>query len=1198
MSRSWTPQQLEAIEADGTLTVLSAAAGSGKTTVLVEKALRILLDKENPTPADKLLIVTFSNASAREFRNRIEKGINKAIKENPSDSYIKSQKAALQKADISTIHSFCIKLVRENFEKLDIAPDFTICDEAKSLVIHSRAIDMAMEYGYTLPDFCKYVTLFGKSSQDKKIREFLKEMFYYFSALPFPEKKAEELCAMSESEDFENSAVYAYLCRDIEEQIGYAEYLVEREKHYLALGDVQEYAAAIAKNEHIVSAMSAALKAGNSAELCSIAGAKLHSLGRVKSKSDSSVSISELNKTFAKTLEDIAEDAAFLDRNLYLEQSAQTKHYIRAVTDVFLYYSAKLMEIKKREKTFEFSDFEHFAVQLLLNEDGTRTRLAKDLSEKYVKIMEDEFQDTSYVQDMIFNTIAKDKESNLFVVGDVKQSIYGFRKASPQILLEKRSRGYKDPENAKTIVLPNNFRSDVKVIKGVNLIFERIMTEGLGGVNYSDGEQLVPAPNAIDCGGVGTSIMISVNDEQKMVAERVHRMVTEGYMIDDGGTKREVRYDDFCVLLRNRKNFGKFVEAFRRYGIRTFVKDDQPLLQKEEIQSITALLRVINNPTQEVYLTAGMFGDIFDFTLDEILTMKLEDKTENLYRLVASLDNPKAVAFMEQLKDFAFAAKIYSPDKLIDYIVNATGYYTKLSFCEDGSEKRENIRRFISFAKKYIKDYQSTLGDFLRYLDLCLETGKSSDTMSFQPPNTVAIMTMHNSKGLEFPICFVSGLGTQFNRQDRTKRLLMDTELGIATYANEKFGYNRSTAGVQAIRKKLLRSLADDEMRLLYVALTRAKNNLFLTAEFTRLLTQNTIIKMYEKSGRELNEYALRKANTPMEWIIVASMVHPDLFRDFFDAHKEQAVKENKPKKSKKKSAEETAQQTQPADNTAAGTDTAKADEHNGEQQPADGNTAPQQSEEPSVEQRREGESDRFMTFEVMYGMDFWGETEKEETPQIKLDSEKAMKNLGYVYPHLARTKLPVKVSVGEVAKAAHTVTLKKPDFVKQQHFSAAQKGTQMHLFAQHSDILLARTNLQSEIERLAQRGTVDKKLLNVKQIETFVNSPVATVMLNADKLYKEKEFLVSANARKVLGDDALEGEEILVQGVIDCLAVKNGEAVVIDYKTDRVDSMAQLYERYSKQLEMYRFAAHSLYDFEKVKCIIYSFYLGEYMEF
>ena len=192
MARQWTPQQLQAIEADGKLTVLSAAAGSGKTTVLVEKALRILLNEENKTPADKLLIVTFSNASAKEFKNRIEKGINEAIKRNPENAYIKSQKIALQKADISTIHSFCIKLARENFEVLDIAPDFTICDDAKAIAIHQKAIDAAMEYGYTLEDFSKFVTLFGKSSQDKQVREFLQYMYYYFSALPFPQQRAKQ----------------------------------------------------------------------------------------------------------------------------------------------------------------------------------------------------------------------------------------------------------------------------------------------------------------------------------------------------------------------------------------------------------------------------------------------------------------------------------------------------------------------------------------------------------------------------------------------------------------------------------------------------------------------------------------------------------------------------------------------------------------------------------------------------------------------------------------------------------------------------------------------------------------------------------------------------------------------------------------------------------------------------------------------
>ena len=1160
--RQWTSQQLKAIEADGTLTVLSAAAGSGKTTVLVEKALRILLDEENKTPADRLLIVTFSNASAKEFKNRIEKGINEAIKENPENSYIKSQKVALQKADISTIHSFCIKLTRENFELLDIAPDLSICDDAKSLDIHSRAIDAAMEYGYENPDFCRYVSLFGKSSQDKQIREFLRYMHQYFSALPFPEKRAAELAEKAESEKFEDSAVYKFLWEDIGEQIRYIKYLHNRQKMLVYNGDVDAYLEGVLANGNKIDMLAEAYDRRNVFVVKSIANEKLYPLGRLKKGEGTNYSdaVKAVNEKIKDMLRSVAEDVEYLDEERYKEDNAQAVAYIKAITDVFIFYSQKLIELKKAEKSFEFSDFEHFAVKLLVDENGSRTAVADNLQQKYVKIMEDEFQDTSFVQDMIFRTIAQDKESNLFVVGDVKQSIYGFRKASPQILLEKRSRQNTDPSLGTTIVLPNNFRSEVNVIRCVNYLFEQIMTEQLGGVNYSEGEQLLPAPGRTDSGTAGTELVIVTDKESEanVVADRIYKMVAEGYTISDGGQQRPVGYGDFCILLRNKKRFDEFAKALKAKGIKSFVRDDQPLLEKPEVQSVITLLRVINNPLQEVYLTAGMFGDIFSFTLDDILGYKLKDKKENLYRLLTQSEDPKAKEFLETLRDFAFAAKIYSPDKLTDYIIDKTGYYTKLSFAENGADKRENIRRFISLAKKYAAGHQGYLGDFLRYIDLALESGGISSENFRQPANTVAIMTMHTSKGLEFPICFISGLGTAFNKRDSAKRLMIDPELGMATYVNESFGHNRSTAGIRAISKKILRENANDEMRLMYVAMTRAKNKMFLTAQLTNVFTLNTAKRIWEKTSFVPEMYALRTATNPMEWVITGFINHPKVSERYSDG-----VMEGEHKVTFERMGIDSG-------------DISISEDYNFDTildvefiNPADVAEIilPQQQTECAVQ-------------------------------KSEISVEKAKANFDYVYHNAAKTRLPIKVSVGEVAKAPHAVTLRKPDFVKQQHFSAAEKGTQMHLFAQHSDILLARADLESEISRLADKGIVDRKLLNRKQIEKFVDSKVATLMLNAEKIYKEKEFLVSANARTVLGDDSFEGQEILIQGVIDCLVMNGRDAVVVDYKTDRVENMQQLHERYSKQLEMYRFAAESLYETDSVKCIIYSFYLGEYIEF
>lgn len=1156
--RQWTEQQLKAIEADGTLTVLSAAAGSGKTTVLVEKALRMLLDEQNKTPADRLLIVTFSNASAKEFKNRIEKGINEAIKQNPENSYIKAQKVALQKADISTIHSFCIKLTRENFEALDIAPDFTICDEVQSFAIHEKAIDEAMEYGYGNGDFRRYVSLFGKSSQDKQIREFLKDMFYYFSALPFPEKRALELSDMAERENFEDTETYRYLWKELGQQIEYAEYLIYRQKTLCVCGGVKAYMAGIIANCGRIAELKQAYEEHNAERIKEISSQKLFPLGRVKAGegNEYSEAIKSVNTLLAKLLEEISDDVCYLDGDMYAAQKEQTQKYIRAITDVFVFYSRRLMEIKKAEKAFEFSDFEHFAVQLLLDEKGCRTPLAASLQEKYIKIMEDEFQDTSYVQDMIFKTIAKENEKNLFVVGDVKQSIYGFRKASPEILLEKRSRHYKDASLGETIVLPNNFRSEVNVIRGINCLFEQIMTENLGGVDYKKGEQLMPAPNRADSGTPGISILVSdsKDGEAAMVADKIALMLAEGYEIEENGTKRRVKPEDFCILLRNKKNFDTFAMALKEKGIESFVNDEKPLLETPEVQSVISLLKVINNPLQEVYLTAGMFGDIFGFTLDDILNLKLKNKKENLYRLLAQSDSEKSKVFLETLKEFSFAAKIYSPDKLIDYIINVTGYYQNLAFTENGSCKRENLRRFISFAKTYIKGYRNYLGDFLRYIDLAVATGKSGSESFRQPAGTVAIMTMHTSKGLEFPVCFVSGLGTPFNKMDRSKRLMIDPVIGMATYANESFGHNRSTAGIQAIKRKILNANADDEMRLLYVALTRAKNRLFLTAQYTNMFTANTYRKVWEKTNSRISEYALKNANTPMEWILTGYKDQPQIYGSFGGcAAADSEITFENMGVSK--------EDIRTSDNSTCG------------------NIITFEFAEPSA-------------------ADMQPQQEEQTAESVSFEEYTARGNLEYVYPHIAKTLLPIKVSVGEIAKSTPEISLKKPNFVQKQHFSAAEKGTQMHLFAQHSDILLARTNLDNEIDRLCEKGTVDRKLLNRKQIETFINSPVASIILNGEKVYKEKEFLMPYSAQKALGTEEYREETVMVQGVIDCLVINGEKGYIIDYKTDRVQDMDTLYRRYSKQLEMYRTAGGYLYELNDIRCIIYSFHLGEYTEF
>ncbi len=1127
----WTQEQMQALQTDDRMTVVSAAAGSGKTTVLVARALNLLLDEEKPVSAEKIIMTTFSNASAAEFKNRIEKGINERIRENPQNNYIKMQKVALQKANISTIHAFCIKLVRENFQSLDISPDFTICDEAQSDALHTLAISLAMDYGYTLPDFKTFVSFYGKSSRDDTIRKFLRQMDYFFSALPHPARAAARMAQEYGSMIMEESLAFVQIMKGLKTGAEYLVYLAQRMENLYMASDFEGYETGIRLVKSQAAEILAAVENADLDTLAALVNAKAISLGRAKPKCDESTAINDkvYGDSYKKQVKAMAAAVEYLDSEQYRLDMANTKKYVDVLFQVYLEYQKILMALKKERKMFEFSDFEHLALQLLQNEDGTATDLALGLQSEYEYIMEDEFQDTSYVQDAIFSMLSKENSSNLYIVGDVKQSIYGFRKASPQIFLDKRQTGLDHSEKGNTIFLPHNFRSSYSVIEGVNYIFHNLMSKECGGVDYDENEELKTLKEPDHT--IGVQLNIYDSNEVESVTAQISRMIKDGYQINDNGVIRPVHSGDFAILLRDKAKFRRYKDSLEKLGFEAFVRDDELILQKPEVQSIINLMRVVANPLQELYLTATMFGDLFDFTLDEILKIRSDNPRINLYKALALSDKPKSAQLLAVLKDLTYISGVYSADKLIDYICKKTGYYSKLSFSPDGVEKRENIRWFIDFARNWAKTHPSDLTAFLRWTDMYLEKGKGNNPEGQKSDKAISIMTMHTSKGLEFPVCFVPGLSKKFNTQDTVNRLLLDTQLGVGMYANTKFGYNNSTLNIHAIKAAMKENMYNEEMRLLYVAFTRSKNLLVLSAEYNRNFTASSVERVVACTDGVPHPAMLQSAVCPAQWVVAAFCGHPAIANEYSFGR-----------------------------------------------------------EDVNIPQ----------TVEIQF---LTGETQAEEAKQeemqisVEADIEKIRENLNFVYPHTPRTKLPVKVSVSEIAKSSF-ITLAKPDFIKGDKATAAEKGTAMHRFAQHADILLARTDLGTELARLENSGMIDRKLLNIPAIEKFIFSEVAERILNSEKVYTEKDFLVPYNAASALGDDSYRCDEVLVQGVMDCVLQNGDEITVIDYKTDFVHSMDTLFRRYEKQLELYRYGAKQLFGTEKVKCILYSFHLDDFIEF
>ncbi len=1127
MKQNWTKDQQKALEKSDKLTVVSAAAGSGKTTVLVEYVMRLLLDEENPVSADRFLIATFSNEAAKEFKNRIEKAINQRIKQEPKNLFYKTQKASLQKADIQTIHSFCIKLVRENFQSLGINADFTICDDAKSSEIHALAIEQAMIFAYSKEDFKDFVSFYGRSSQDKDIREFLLNMHHFFQALAHSVKQAQKLKDeyIKNSKDLKNSIWYKSIISDIKRRADYIYSLSENIKKANENSEVIGYEDGIYSLSNHSQNLLNATKSDDVDKILQLLEVGVPALGRVKNASDDSKRIKEIHALYKKEYEKLKEYIVYLNEEVFKEHMQKTTKYTQLIFEVFEYYQSILFEIKKEKNAFEFSDFEHLALELLEDENNQPTALAKSLQEHYYCILEDEFQDTNFVQDAIFTKIAKEDEKNLYVVGDVKQSIYGFRKASPEIFLEKRQRGIDDETKANTVFLSHNFRSDVSVINGVNAIFNRIMTKQVGGVDYEDFEFLQSLKE--DKGEIGVEVNIYSKDtEAQNIAYKINSLIKEGYLIKDKGGKRKVRPSDFAILLRGHSKTQSFKDALMQYNYQSYVKSNDFAFDVPEVESVISMLRVISNPYKEVPLFAVMFGDLISFNLDEILDIKKSDKKQNLYKLLLESDDEKAKNLINLLKEFQNVSYVYSIDKLIEYICKKTQYYEKLALSENAMAKRENLRFFISFAKEYASATKGNLNSFLNYLDSYIQNNKMLKKQGGANNDSVNIMTMHTSKGLEFPICFVADLSKKFNEMDFRKRLFLDTQLGYGIYANTAFGYNNSTIAIKSIKNKMLKTRADDEMRLLYVALTRAKNLLFLSGEVSSQFTQNSINRIAQtQNSLYPHPQELINSSNMLEWILRANLdnsfytnqYHFLSFKDSKDKMKINIV-----------------------------------------------------DEEIVIEEVKT----------------------KEEIRAKQYDISAFKENLAYVYKDKEKTTLPIKVSVSEVVKTNPITILQVPAFIKNTNQTAMQKGTSTHVFAQFCDIKNARENFEKEVLDVCSKYDIDKDLLKIDKLKAFVNSKMGDMILKADEVYKEADFLVP-----YFLDEEKNEKEVLLQGIIDCVLIKGEKVTVIDYKTDNIKSLEVLKRRYKPQLDLYKRAAKYLYNKEDIDCLIYSFELNDFIK-
>ena len=1157
----FTNEQQNALDARGRVLV-SAAAGSGKTAVLVEKVINMICNEPDPIDIDKLLVVTFTNAAANEMKARISSRLAEKLKDDPENFNLRKQKLLLSSANICTIDSLCISLVREYFYQLGIPSDFKIADKSITSKLQNNCIDeiFTRKFEEKNQNFLDLVSVFGGERADEKLKENILKVYDYLCSLPFPDKYIEN--AISIYNDFDENSilfevVWAYACdlmrgRFTVFQSSYGELLEDD----LISGYGEAFALIHAKIEKILNFIINRDYKGIVEFLANFSNEKLKSVRNYSNiafrekmkaaKKDAETDIEKLKSLFSCSYSDIFDDIKTL------------LPIIKEFFGITQEFSEKLFEEKKKINSFDFADIEALVLKLLIKNDNgkiVKTTIADELSNKFYTVLVDEYQDTNDLQNTIFNILANDGKK-LFMVGDVKQSIYGFRKANPKNFLKARNElpvFTKNAEKSK-VIMSGNFRSCVDVCNFVNFLFYRILTKECGDMLYDDEDMLVPKQKFLDVDDNRVSFnVITTKDEHTSIerqayyiADVINSKVGKNIITDDKRL-RPAQYKDVCILLRNRKEMPVISEILKSKGIPVWVDDNEGLLEEKEVVTLFSLLQVIDNPFLDVPLLATLTGDIYNFSADEIAKIKAKHKKKCLYDalICEKNENKKIQEFLDEISEFRRISNLSSVSSLISKILNKTSYENTVYLYENGDSCYSNLLLFKETAKNFETNTQRGLSAFVTYIKRQIKNGNTLQKAVFsaENDNAVRIMTMHRSKGLQFPICILACLDKKFNRIDSSADIILTENCGLGLNfidKNRHIKYSTFPRTACLLENKAISQ--SEELRLLYVAMTRAKDYLIMVSadenyEKHFLECKNQLI--LSKDDRFLSSVILN-CDSFHKMIMLASCIH-----NSNGSSNEVDIKSN-------------------------------FGYH--------GNF--------TVNIHNDEFDDRIV-----------------EKQDIRTDFDEnrfneIVKCLNYKYPYKDLNKIFVKQSASSLAHKEFSSKFdftSTPVFERNQKLNAAQKGTAMHKFMQYCEFKDAAVSISDEVKRLTAQGkltTDEADSLKEENLKAFFDSEIGKKVLQSQDVYKEQGFMVELNANDVYDDLGEEfiGEKIIVQGFADLCFIDNDSLTIVDYKTDRADK-DELISRYKTQLDIYALSLSQTFNMPVSKTAIYSFYLKELIE-
>ena len=1224
----WTNEQAQAIKTRNCNLLVAAAAGSGKTAVLVERIIKIITNEENPVDIDKLLVVTFTSAAAAEMRERIAAAISKELEKSPNSKNLQRQLTLLSRANITTMHSFCLEVIKNYFYTIDLDPSFRIGDETEATLMKNEIIEELFDeyYEEENEDFKDLLEAYSGSKDDEKLKEMILSLHRFSMSGPWPEKwliekaeafnintleeldKTEWVKVLKDSLRVEIRGflnMYKKALEIIEYTDGLSPYLEAFNSDYGYLYNAYE-----SLNEDLTSVYNA---------LNAITFITLKRLKKSEVLDENAQeTVKAIREGVKKKVKSLIESSFEFTPGEALDGIKEVYPFMKTLANITVEFAKRFDEKKREKNILDFNDLEHLCLKILIDRDEENNIIPSNVAEHFRnyfdEVLVDEYQDSNDVQETIINLVSRrlGDNPNVFMVGDMKQSIYRFRQAKPKLFKDKYdSYSEEDESKDRKILLYKNFRSRQEVIDGANYIFKMVMSEVVGELEYTDKEALnlgasfeIPKDekqvvggeielHIIDKSGLVKEENNDFNEddseqakedeedidgitlEAKVVAKRIKELFEERdgkkFQVFDKDTKeyRDVKFKDIVILLRATKNWAEiFLDELGSEGIPVYADTGSGYFESIEIRTIMSLLKVIDNPLQDVPMIATLRSPIVGFSAEELSDLRLLNKDLYFYEVIKCVyDNEfevsdelrfKCVNFIDNLSKWRDRA-IYTPiDEFIWYLYMDTGFYGYVGAMPNGKLRQANLKILFQRAKQYESTSFKGLFNFINFIN---KLRKSSGDMGSakvlgENEDVVRIMSIHKSKGLEFPIVFTSGTGKQFNLMDLTNSILYHEELGFGpNYVNLETRNSYSTLPKEAIKKKIRLETLSEEMRILYVAFTRAKEKLIITGASSNL--EKDIKKWVSAASLDENivlPSEVLKGKSYLDWIAMAMCKHRDgeKLREIVDNYQ--------------------------------GTN----------------------KDELSTWGIKFWTKDLLTVDKILEAVDKNEEEDLFKNSKDIVVGKEIKRRLDYKYKFIEGAMLPSNISVSDLKKKDFTYgddipgivevfkekEIIKPRFLKEEKgLSAAERGTIMHYVMQriNYDRVNSINEIKNQIEEMVLDNSLTEKEANSiwhKQILNFFRSDLGKRLLRAYKegrmVSRELPFfteLSSTEYDKSLDEKIYKNEKIRLQGIIDCFFEEEDGIVLLDYKTDYVEEGQEekIIERYKSQLKYYKDALEKI---------------------